>query len=85
MAIRIGYKVYVDVFAVFTAEGELRPKYLIWEDGTKYEIDRIKKRERCASLRAGGIGILYVCMVRGREIRLFYEENYRWFLEAKEA
>ncbi len=85
MSIRTGYKVYVDVGAEFTDEGELLPRYLIWEDGTRYDIDRIKKRERCASRKAGGTGILYVCMIRGKEMRLFYEENYRWFVEAKKA
>ncbi|MBR4530641.1 MAG: hypothetical protein IKO80_10250 [Lachnospiraceae bacterium] len=83
MSERIGYKVYVDVAAEFTSGGILRPMWLIWEDGTRYEIDRVKKIERCASRRAGGTGIMYTCLVGGREIHLFYEENYRWFVEAR--
>ena len=75
MAERIGAKVYVDVGAEFSADGRLRPLYLIWEDGRKYEIDKIKKIERCASRRAGGAGILYLCIIRGKPVRLFYEEN----------
>ena len=38
MAKRIGVKVYVDVGAEFSDEGELIPKYVIWEDGTRYVI-----------------------------------------------
>jgi len=83
MAIREGYKVYVDVCALFSDEGELIPQYLIWEDGTRYDIDMIKSVERCASRRAGGIGILYNCRVNGKYMKLFYEENYKWFVEAK--
>ena len=83
MAKRIGVKVYVDVGAEFSDEGELIPKYVIWEDGTRYDIDKVKRHERCASRRAGGAGIMYVCIVNGREMHLFYEENYKWFLEAK--
>ena len=73
-------KVYIDVGAEFTPEGFLRPLWLIWEDGTRYEIDRVLHRERCASRKAGGAGIMYTCMVRGHRIQLFYEENYRWFV-----
>lgn len=83
MAVRRGLKVYVDVGAEFSDEGELMPRYLIWEDGTRYEIDRILSRERCASRKAGGAGILYVCRIKGQTVRLFYEENYKWFVEAR--
>ncbi len=83
MAIRIGAKVYVDVGAEFSADGFLRPLYLIWEDGTKYTIDKVKYVERCASRKAGGAGILYQCLVLGKPVRLFYEENMRWFVESK--
>ncbi|MBR4758841.1 MAG: hypothetical protein IK078_01650 [Lachnospiraceae bacterium] len=84
MSERIGCKVYVDVGAEFTSDGMLRPQYLIWEDGRKYEIDKIRKIERCASRRGGGAGILYQCMICGKPVRLFYEENYRWFLESNQ-
>ena len=48
-------KVYVDVLAVFSREGELIPKAFVWEDGRRYEIDKISKPERCASRKAGGM------------------------------
>ena len=76
-------KVYVEVFARFTSDGKLLPVALIWEDGSKYLIDRIVKYERCASRRAGGAGIMYTCMIAGQECHLFYEENQKWFLERK--
>jgi len=76
-------KVYVEVNAVFTEDGELMPVSFIWEDGHKYVIDRVKTRQRCASRKAGGAGIRYTCMVEGRECSLFYEENYRWFMERR--
>lgn len=52
-------KVYVDVVAKFDREGCLLPLYFVWEDGKKYQIDRILKIERCASRKAGGVGIMY--------------------------
>ena len=73
-------KVYVDVLAEFTREGILRPCRITWEDGRKYMIDRVKKCERRASRKAGGMGLMYTCMVGGQEVNLFYEENMRWFV-----
>ena len=77
------FKIYVDVIAEFTKNGKLRPMYLIWEDGRKYEIDRVKACQRAASRKAGGVGLRYTIMVEGQERYLFYEENYHWFVEAK--
>ena len=77
-------KVYVDVLAVFSREGELIPKAFVWEDGRRYEIDKISKPERCASRKAGGTGYRYTCQVGGKICHLTYEENYKWFMERKQ-
>ena len=53
------------------------------EDGHKYDIDRILRVDRCASLRAGGAGIRYVCRILGQRVELFYEENGFWFVNRK--
>lgn len=45
-------KVYVDVVAEFRKDGKLVPIFFTWEDGKKYNIDRILKIERCASRKA---------------------------------
>ena len=74
-------KVYVDVVAEFTADGQLRPKSVRWEDGRVYEIDRIKDVRRAASLKAGGVGMRYTCMICNQEKHLFYEDKNRWFME----
>ena len=59
-------KVYVDVLAVFSREGELIPTAFVWEDGRKYAIDKVSKPERCASRKAGGTGYRYPCQVGGK-------------------
>ena len=73
----------MDVLAEFSREGFLRPCRITWEDGRKYTIDRVKKCERRASRKAGGMGLMYTCMVEGQEVNLFYEENQRWFVTRK--
>jgi len=76
-------KVYVQVTAVFYPDGRLLPVSFVWEDGQSYGIDRVLGTIRAASLKAGGTGIRYTCMVRGRGIHLYFEED-RWFMERRE-
>ena len=73
----------VEVAVNFLKEGGMRPMWIIWEDGRKFFIDRIKLIER-ASARVGSVlPVRYLCVVEGREKRLYYEpENMRWFVEA---
>ena len=35
------YKVYVSVFVEHRSDGTMLPREIIWEDGQKYEIDRV--------------------------------------------
>ena len=74
-------KVYVTVVAVFSSEGVLLPKSFIWEDGREYQIDRVKDKRRAVSTKAGGVGERYTCVVKGKEVFLFYEDNNMWFME----
>lgn len=78
------YKVYVDVGAEFSADGKLLPTWIRWIDGHIFEIDRIKQICRAASRKAGGTGLRYTVIISGQESQLYYEENYRWFVEAKQ-
>ena len=75
-------KVYVEVTAKFDTDGIMMPVSFIWEDGTVYQIDRIKAKERCARRKAGGTGIMYTVMVDGKECHLFYEFD-KWFMERR--
>ena len=76
-------KVYVDVTARFSKDGRLTPTSVTWTDGHVYEIQRVKDIRRAASLKAGGVGIRYTCVIDGRESYLFYEDNNMWFVEGK--
>lgn len=76
-------KVYVDVIAYFTSEGKLIPVCLKWTDGRKYEVDKVLDVRRAASLKAGGVGTRYTCLIHGQQKHLYYEDNFKWFVEAK--
>ncbi|MCD7751518.1 MAG: hypothetical protein LUI10_07240 [Lachnospiraceae bacterium] len=77
-------KVYVDVDVEFTSAGKMVPKWIRWTDGHIFRIDRVKDCVRAASRKAGGAGIRYTVMIGGQESQLYYEENYKWFVEAKQ-
>ena len=77
-------KKYVEVTAKFDVDGTVFPLEIQWEDGAKFEIDRILDVRRAASLKAGGTGIRYTCRIRGRGKYLWLEET-RGFIEAKES
>ena len=76
---------FIDVLCLMKNDGTVTPLTIFWEDGRKFRIDKIKDIRRAASLKAGGTGIRYTCLVWGKECYLFYEENYKWFVEEKVA
>lgn len=77
-------KVYVSVNADFTPEGQIVPLSFKWDDGRFYEIDRIIDIRKAASLKAGGIGLRYTVMVRGKQTYMWLEDNQnKWFMESK--
>ena len=73
-------KINLQVNADFDLDGNIRPRTITWEDGRVFEIDRVLDVRRAASLKAGGLGIRYLCRIRGKEVRLFNDEGH-WFME----
>ncbi|MDR0491060.1 MAG: hypothetical protein LBH28_07435 [Oscillospiraceae bacterium] len=79
-------KVYVDVNEDRMKDGKVVPLSFVWEDGRRYEIDRILDVRPAASLKAGGAGMRYTVRVRNRETYMFLEEDsgaVKWFMERK--
>ena len=80
------YKVYVEVNADFLSDGRILPRSFIWEDGRRFEIDKVIDVCRAASLKAGGVGLRYTVRVKNKETYIFLEEDHgvdRWFMERK--
>lgn len=70
----------LDVIVHCKTDGSQHPIAIIWYDGRKFEIDRVLEIKKCASLKTGGRGIRYTCIIRNRQIYLFQDED-KWFLE----
>ena len=78
------FKVYVEVNVDYLQDGTILPRSFVWEDGNRYEIDKIIDVRPAASLKAGGAGLRYTVCVDRRETFMFLEEDkgrVRWFLE----
>ena len=75
-------KVLVEVIARFAIDGSIIPLYVIWEDGRKFEVDKVMDVRRAASLKAGGQGTRYRIRMMGKETYLFYDDLV-WFMEGK--
>ncbi len=84
-------KVYVGVKADFRKDGIMLPREIRWEDGRRFEIDKVTDIRQAAALRAGGHGDRYTVCVCGKRRFLYFERslqrsgNYigRWFVERK--
>ncbi len=82
------HKVYVPVIAEFDVDGNITPLSLVYEDGIRYEIDRVLDVRRRPSDRCGGVGVRYICRIKGHSTFLFYEDmgvngKPKWFVEGK--
>ena len=86
-----GLKVYVAVKADFREDGIMIPREITWEDGEKFEIDRILDIRQAAAMKAGGQGDRYTVRIRGKQSYLFFERSTnqagnhigRWFVERR--
>ncbi len=84
-------KVYVDVDVSIRQDGYMTPKSLVWEDGTRYFIDKVTDIRQAAAMKAGGQGDRYTIIIDGKQSYLFFERSAnlsgnvigRWFVERK--
>ena len=84
-------KVYVEVVASFREDGLLLPREIVWEDGHRYEIDRVIDIRPAVSAKVGEQGDRYTVSITGKQKYLFFERSAdisgqnlgRWFIEAK--
>ena len=73
---------YVQALVRFDVEGHMAPVEIIWDDGTRYEIDRVLSVDRRAFSGAGGSTLRFTVRIQGRQRYLWweYESTHRWFV-----
>ena len=85
--------VYVGVPVASNSRGIMILKMLVWEDGRKYEIDKVTDIRQAAAMKAGGQGDRYTIIINGKQSYLFFERSTnlsgnvigRWFVERRTA
>ncbi len=75
-------KHYVQVLARIDEDGCVTPLSVTWDDGRRFEIDRVLDARQAASLKVGGTGMRYLVRIGQATTYLFYEDP-RWFVEEK--
>lgn len=77
-------KVYVSVIVKFLSDGGMRPLEIVWTDGRRYVIDRVKYISNAPTHVSTVTAKRYTVMVNGVEKYLFFEDNNeRWFVERR--
>jgi hypothetical protein len=83
------YKAYVTVNEDRLEDGTIIPRVIIWEDGERYEIDKVLETCKAASLRAGGTGLRFTIRIGGKPTYLWLEDDCkgggRYFVERRRA
>ena len=73
-------KINLEVNADFDLAGNIRPRSITWEDGRVFEIDRVLDARIAPAMVAGGLGMRYICRIRGKTVKLFNDDGH-WFME----
>ena len=77
-------KVFISVIVKFLFEGGMRPTEIIWTDGSRFSVERIKFIEKKPCRTGGVIPLRYTVIIEGLEKYLYYlSENERWFIEKR--
>ena len=77
-------KAYVKTGVVFDTDGVMMPKFIVWEDGRTYKIDRVTDVKRSVLYHTGGVALMYRCFIQGKEKKLYFDDR-KWFVETMEA
>ena len=83
-------KLYIEVLARFKTDGTIIPIQMkAGYNGEWLKIDKVTDSRRRASLRAGGVGMRYTCVVPyegvTKTVYLLYDEGIGWFIEVDDS
>ena len=70
----------VTVVAEMRNSGKIIPLYMLWEDGRRFEIDKVLDVRLRASTKGGGMGLRYVVRI-GQNERFLFLDGIIWFVE----
>ena len=81
MAEENNFKNMVDVLCVHYKSGHIKPLQVIWNDGRRFEVDKVISLDKHASVKSGGVGLRYTCRIHGQIRYLYLQDDNSWFIE----
>ncbi len=66
---------YVEVISRTDVDGNVTPLEIILEDGRRFRIDRVVERRYAPSMKCGGYGYRYTCMISGKPHFLWHDDK----------
>ena len=73
-------RVNLDIIVEHKSDGKVLPRTILWPDGRKFEIDKVLDVRMAPALKAGGVGMRYLCKICGQE-RVIFEMRGLWFVD----
>lgn len=73
----------ISVVAIMNSSGQIVPLSIIWNDGRKFDVDRVLEIKKAASTKGGGMGLRYTCKILGKE-KFLWLDGYVWFVEIED-
>lgn len=70
----------VTVVAEMRNSGKIIPLYILWENGKRFEIDKVLDVRLRASTKGGGMGLRYLVRI-GKNERFLFLDGIIWFVE----
>ena len=76
-------KVYISMLLHVDEDGIMKPVVVEWQDGTKYDIDKILDERNAPPEHTGGVLTRkYKVLIKGKEKVIYLDkQTNRWFVE----
>ena len=75
-------RLYITVDAAISPKGDILPKMIVFEDGSKFKVDRRLQSPLRQAAKDGSPDWRFPCLVQGRPVVLFHDPlSHRWWLD----
>ena len=76
---------YIDVICFNDKAGNIKPLYFYWGENKRIPIDRVQNVCSRSSLKDGGSGLRFTCVLPNNRIRHLFYDRGKWFVEMNEG
>jgi hypothetical protein len=77
-------KCYVEVISSMNPQGVVTPLEIIMDDGRRYLVDRVVERRYAPSMKCGGYGYRYTCMIGGKP-HFLWQDDHAFYVQLEKG